>query len=157
MATDISELETQTTDDAAGGDLSTVLQKIADLYEQKEEVAAREKAINERLKSLEGIASELIKVSGLDRVGASGKTWWVEETVLVSVLKDKRDEVLKAAEQEGIREELMTVQTATLKSWLIERRKKLGRPESGSFTEGTAFAGLVSELPTFRLMRRTNA
>ena len=159
MAIDISELAAQSeavSPEDAGGDLSAVLQKIADLYDEKAEIAAREKAVNERLKSLEGVASELIKASGLTKVGASGKTWWVEETVLISVLKDKRDEVLKAAEQEGLKDELTTVQTATLKTWLIERRKRLGLSD-GSYTAGTAFAGLVSEFPTFKLMRRTNA
>lgn len=151
MAT--ATLEAQS--EAADGDLSAVLQKIADLYEEKDKLAAREKELNGRLKSLEGVAAELIKTSGLDRVGASGKTWWVEEQLLLNVLKDKRDEVLKAAEAEGIREELITVQTSTLKAWLVERRKRLGLPEGSSYTDGTAFAGLVSEYPTMKLMRRT--
>lgn len=144
---------TATTADA---DLSTVLAKIADLYAEKDRIAAEEKAVNQRLKSLESVAAELIKVSGLERVGAAGKTWWVEEELLLSVLKDRREEVLKAAEQEGIpREDLVTVQTSTLKAWLKERRKRLGAAATGSYTEGTAFAGLVSECPTMKLMRRT--
>lgn len=146
-------------DDAAApedGTLTDVLTRLAGLYAEHDKASAAEKEISRRIKECEALACELLAASGMERVGVAGKTWWFEADVQVSVRKDARDEVIKAAEQEGIpKEDITTVATATLKSWLKERAKRLGLPESGSFTEGTAFAGLVSENPIFVLRKRT--
>jgi hypothetical protein len=138
-------------------ELAALLAKISELHAEKEQIAAREKEVNKRLASLESTATELIRAGGFERIGAAGKTWWVEDTLNLSVLKENREKVLEAAAKEGLREELMTVQTSTLKSWLLERAKRLGRPASGSYAEGTAFAGLLSENPVSVLRRRTVA
>ena len=134
--------------------LSALLARIVERQAERDELAARVKSLDKELENLEGLATEGIKASGLDGCRVAGKTWWVDETLLLSVPKENRDAVMAAAEKEGIAEELVTVNTATLKSWLIGRVKDSGGSMEEA-TAGTAFEGLVDEYIKVRLRSRT--
>ena len=135
------------------------LNQILDLVVKKQAECAvfeiRMKKLNSECKELEDLAAEALAASGLERVTYAGRSWRVESVAYLSVPKDNRDAVLQAAHNEGIADELTTVNTATLKSWLVERKKELGEEGSGTLAEGTAFDGLVSEYSQMRLRSRS--
>ena len=61
--------------------------------------------------------------------------------------------MIAAARQAGL-EDFITVNTATLKSWLAEQHRNNGAT-GNSLADGTPFAGLVSEYHETRLSRQT--
>lgn len=136
--------------------LSTLLGQVADAKRRKEALAAELKTVNEELDALESMAAEQIKASGLDGCRAAGFSWSISETLRLHVPKDNRDAVIRAAAQEGLGDEVVTVQTATLKAWLNERLERA--KADGKFlekpSEGTAFEGLLSEYIEIRLASR---
>ena len=133
--------------------LSVALDQV--LSKQLEFVEATNKAkkLGHELEVLEGIAAELLGASGMDRVVCGGKSWRLEESIYVSVPKINREEVMKAAIAEGIADELTSINTTTLKSWLIERQGEDIKTRSAA--SGTAFDGLLSEHREIRLRCRT--
>lgn len=135
--------------------LNELLDEVLRRQAECEELEIRLKKLNKEKERVEDIAAEALAASGLQRVTYAGRSWRVEVTPHVSVPKDNRDAVLQAAYAEGIADELTTVNTATLKSWLIENRKEKGGDTSVGLTEGTAFAGLVSEYSQVRLRSRS--
>lgn len=140
----------------ASNQLAKILEEVRDLKRQKEQVAAELKTVSEQLDELEALACEYFAASGLDGCRAAGYSWYVEETLRLHVPKAHREAVLQAAAEEGIGDEVLTVQTQTLKSWLTERLKKAkaeGRMLEKA-TDGTAFAGLLSEHIEVRLGSR---
>lgn len=136
------------------GELSDTLTRIAELRDRKSEAEAALKAVNDELDRLEKLALESLGASGLDGCRVAGRTWWMEESLRLSVNAGQRDRVLEAAKQENIAEEITTVATATLKAWLSEQAKKRGRERGQSFVAGTAFDGLVSEFIEPKLRSR---
>ena len=125
--------------------LAKLLADIVSQREAKDEMANVVKGMEKRLEQLEMLATEQIAASGLDKCRVAGKTWWVDQTLLLSVTKDNRDAVLAAAKLEGFKDgELLSVNTSALKAWLIERVKESGGELADSST-GTAFNGLVEE------------
>lgn len=135
--------------------LSDLLAQVAELRERKSEAEAVVKGINADLDRLERLALESFGASGLEGCRVAGRTWWMQEELRLSVEAGQRDKVLAAARAEGIAEEITTVATTTLKAWLKERAKSNGRERGQSFTEGTAFAGLVSEYVEPKLFSRS--
>lgn len=136
--------------------LSTLLAKVADARRRKEVMSAALKTASEELDALESMAAEQIKASGLDGCKAAGFSWSVTESLRLHVPKDNRDAVIRAAAAEGLGDEIVTVQTATLKSWLnerLDRAKAEGRLLEKP-SEGTAFEGLLSEYVEIRLSSR---
>lgn len=134
--------------------LNEVLDSVVKKQAECEELEIRLKKLSNERKVLEDLAAEVLAASGLERVTYAGRSWRVEPVSYLSVPKDNRDAVLQAAHNEGIADELTTVNTATLKSWLIERKKQEER-EGGTLAEGTAFDGLVSEYTQIRLRSRS--
>lgn len=136
--------------------LSGLLAQIAAMRTQKDAISAELKTITEELDALEGLAAEQLRASGLDLCRAAGRSWWVDDALRVSVPKENRDAVLTAASEEGLEEELVALQTATLKSWLAERmeRAKAEGRQYDSPSKGTAFEGLVTEYVEVRLCSR---
>jgi cellulose synthase/poly-beta-1,6-N-acetylglucosamine synthase-like glycosyltransferase len=100
-------------------------------------------------------AVEAMKASGLDGVNAHGTSWFFRETVGVSIPAEARAAVVQAAAAEGLGD-FVTVNTTTLKSWLVERWREAGKPD-GSVADGTAFAGLIREYRETRLGRTTRS
>lgn len=132
-------------------ELCALLERVALLQDEKAAAEAAVKEANKRLEEVERLAVEALAASGLDGVRAAGKSWNLRETFFVNIPAENRDEVLRVAQEEC--PELVSVNTTTLKSWLVERRRDL---EDGAETlaDGTPFAGLVKEYRETRLSSR---
>lgn len=133
--------------------LSGMLGKLTELFDEKDRISAELSAVNKQIEQLEPLAVEAMKASGLDGVTAHGKSWYFRETVGVSIPAECRAAIVEAAGREGLGD-FVTVNTTTLKSWLVERWKEAGQPD-GSVADGTAFAGLIKEYRETRLGRQT--
>lgn len=123
--------------------LATQFAQVKKLKEKKDKLQQELSQVKTELRESEELAGELLLASGLTKVSCDGRTWWTSEQLHVSVTKDQRDGILEAAGKEGLKDELTTVNTATLKAWLVERSKELEVPLSEA-AEGTAFQGLVA-------------
>ena len=132
--------------------LSALLERIADLQAEKKRLEADTAKVSGSLREAEALAVEQLAASGLDGVRAAGKSWFVREFFSVSVPSENREAVVEAAKGEGL-EDLIAVNTSTLKSWLIERRG--GEGGDAALADGTPFAGLVREFREMRLSHRT--
>lgn len=130
--------------------LSKHLEYIAELRIQKDELQKELNKVKDDLREAEELAGELLLASGLQKVTSCGRTWWTSEQLHVSVPKEYRDQILEAAGKEGLRDELTSVNTATLKAWLLERAKDNDLSLEDA-AEGTAFSGLVNGYVARRL------
>lgn len=136
----------------ADASLSKLLERVAEAQAAKARVEADLKKANEELRQLENLAVEQLALSGLDGVRAAGKSWRLREFFAVNVPAANRDKVLAAART--VCPEIVSVNTASLKSWLNEERKRRG--DTGeSLAAGTPFDGLVSEFREVRLAHLT--
>jgi hypothetical protein len=143
-------------DGSPPSNLKDVLEKIVALQQEKERIASAAKSNNASLDVLEKLAVEMMAASGLDGVRAAGKSWYLREFFSVSVPSENRQQVVEAAKAEGLGDELVTVNTTTLKSWLVERRGSGSDTNSnGSLAEGTSFDGLIREFREVRLSHRS--
>jgi hypothetical protein len=86
----------------------------------------------------------------MEKVTTAGRTWWQTDVLHVNVPKDKKDEVLDAAEAEGILQEAISPSTSFVKAWLTERAKENGLSLDRA-AEGTAFDGLIKPYVSMRL------
>jgi hypothetical protein len=133
--------------------LSAMLERIAELQAEKKRLEAEVSRVNGTLKEAESLAVEQLAASGLDGVRAAGKSWYVREFFSVSVPTENREAVVEAAKDAGL-DDLIAVNTTTLKSWLTEQRRA-GDGAGESLAAGTAFDGLVTEYREMRLSHRT--
>jgi hypothetical protein len=140
-------------DEPQPAQLAAILERVASLRAEKDRLASEEKKINKALDEAEQLAVEHLAASGLDGVRAAGKSWYVREFFSVSVPTENREAVVEAAESAGL-DDLIAVNTTTLKSWLIEQRGGDGTADS-ALADGTPFAGLVREFREMRLSHRT--
>jgi uncharacterized small protein (DUF1192 family) len=132
--------------------LSAMLERIAELQAEKKRLEAEVSKVNGTLKDAEALAVEQLAASGLDGVRAAGKSWYVREFFSVSVPTENREAVVEAAKDAGL-DDLIAVNTTTLKSWLIEQRE--GSDGDTALADKTPFAGLVREFREMRLSHRT--
>jgi hypothetical protein len=130
--------------------LLNLLQKVAELQAEKDRLAAESKAVNKSLDEYEQMAVEVLAASGLDSVRAAGKSWGTRDAFQVSIPAEHKDAVLAIAQTEC--PELVAVNTASLKSWLIEHRAP---DRNATLCEGTPFDGLIREYREVRLSHRT--
>lgn len=135
--------------------LASVLEEIREVDLKIGELSGKLDDLKTHRADLEKWACAAMESSGLDGVRAAGRSWRVEESLHLSVRKDQRDAVLEAARAVGIEDAIVTVATATLKSWLIERAKTAGREPGRPFTDGTPFAGVVGEFVEKKLRHLT--
>jgi len=126
---------------------------VAELQAEKDRLANEAKAVNKALSEAEQMAVEVLAASGLDGVRAAGKSWYTREFFSVSVPSENREAVVEAAKDAGL-DDLIAVNTTTLKSWLIENRGD-GQPAEAGLAAGTPFDGLVREFREVRLSHRT--
>lgn len=133
--------------------LSKLLERVAELQAEKDRIAAEAKRVNKALDEAEQMAVEVLAASGLDGVRAGGKSWFTREFFSVSVPTENREAVVEAAKSAGL-DDLIAVNTTTLKSWLIENRSDAEPTEAG-LAAGTPFDGLVREFREVRLSSRT--
>lgn len=135
--------------------LAEVLEEISALDSQIGTASAHLDDLKKRRASLESIAVEDMTTQRLDGVRVAGRSWRVEESLHISVPKDRRDAVLEAARAAGIEDAITTVSTPTLKAWLVERAKDAGRDAGSPFAAGTPFEGLVGEYSELKLRHLT--
>lgn len=136
--------------------LSKLLERVSELQSEKERLAAAAKKVNKELDELEQLAVEELSLSGLEGVRAAGKSWFTREFFSVSVPLERRAAVVAAARDEGL-DDMIAVNTSTLKAWLLENRaqKEGDDANGGSLASGTPFEGLVNEYREVRLSHRT--
>jgi hypothetical protein len=132
--------------------LSDLLARIVAKQEIRDGIAAQLKSVEKELESLESLASEQLGASGLDGCRVAGKTWWIDEALYVSAPKENREKIIEAAEGEGL-QDAVSVNTATIKSWLSERAKRLDTSLDDAAV-GTKFEGLISQFVKVRLRSR---
>ena len=132
--------------------LSAMLERIAELQAEKKRLEAETSKVSAALRDAESLAVEQLAASGLDGVRAAGKSWYTREFFSVSVPEENKDKVLAAAKTAC--PEYIGVNTASLKSWLMERRRDSGKKDGG-LADGTPFAGLISEYRAMQLSHRT--
>lgn len=130
--------------------LADILTRVAELQVEKDRIAAEAKKVNKELTELEQLAVEQLALSGLDGVRAAGKSWGTRESFQVSIPAEFKEQVLEIAQDAC--PELVSVNTASLKSWLMERRREGGG--DGGLTAGTPFDGLVREYREVKLSHR---
>lgn len=113
------------------------------------------KELNRLRRSIENLAIETMQELRLEKgIPAAGRKWTVSEELRLSVPKDRQLEVMEAARTLGIEDTVRGVNTAGLKAWLTENAKSAGRETGAAFSDGTPFAGLVSEYSEFCLRSR---
>jgi hypothetical protein len=144
MSSDLAEI--------APEGLSDLLARIVAKQEIRDGIAAQLKSVEKELESLESLASEQLGASGLDGCRVAGKTWWIDEALYVSAPKENREKIIEAAEGEGL-QDAVSVNTATIKSWLSERAKRLDTSLDDAAV-GTKFEGLISQFVKVRLRSR---
>jgi hypothetical protein len=133
--------------------LSKMLEKVAELQAEKDRLTSEAKIVSKELSEAEQLAVELLAASGLDGVRAAGKSWYTREFFAVSVPTENREAVVAAAKDAGL-DDLIAVNTTTLKSWLMEHRDHSESADAG-LAAGTPFDGLVREFREVRLSSRT--
>ena len=131
-------------------ELASVLEQIKELDLKIGELSGQVDDLKKNRATLEKWAIAAFQSSGLDGVRAAGRNWRLEESLHLSVSKDRRDAVLDAARAAGIEDMVTTVATTTLKAWLalpplVERAKEAGREAGTPFAAGTPFEGIVGE------------
>jgi hypothetical protein len=131
--------------------LSKLLDRVAELQSDKEKIDAEAKIIGKKLREAEQLAVEALGASGLDGVRASGKSWFVREFFSVNIPSENKERIVEIASEAC--PELVGVNTASLKSWLMERRRDA--EVDGGLASGTPFEGLISEYREMRLSHRT--
>lgn len=142
------------TAEAEGGDtLSKLLERVTALQAEKDRLADETTRVNKELKELEQLAVEQLSLSGLDGVRAAGKSWFLREFFSVSIPSGSREDVVAVAKEAC--PEMISVNTSSLKAWLVEERKRRGGDETTGLADGTPFAGLISEYREVRLSHRT--
>lgn len=133
--------------------LSELLAEIVAKREVRDAAARELKRHDADLERLEGLAAEQLGMSGLDGCRASGRTWWLDETLYVSTADANREELIAAAHAEQL-DDAITVNTSTIKSFLVERAKANGSGSLVDAVAGTRFDGLISQFVRQRLRSR---
>ena len=114
------------------------------LIEKREEHQAAKKAadlIKEDVERLEFLASEELLGTGLEGVKAHGMNWRVGDQLFLNIPKENREKAIEAAREMHF-DSAITVQTTTLKSFLMERVKS-GEAQLSDPAAGTPLEGLV--------------
>jgi hypothetical protein len=145
----------QSSSDTETKALSALLEEISQLDSQIGTASAVVDDLKKKRAHLEALAVEDMTTQRLDGVRVAGRSWRVEETLHVSVPRDRRDAVLEAARAAGIEDAITTVSTPTLKAWLVERAKESGREAGSPFASGTPFEGVVGEYTEMKLRHLT--
>lgn len=125
--------------------LSTALEQITAIDREIDAAEMKVKELKKKRAALEAVAVEEMAAGRLDGVRVAGRSWRIEWEHSCSAASDRRDDIIAAAKKMGRGDELLTVQTSSLKSLLKEMAKEAGRDPKQPWADGTPFAGLVSE------------
>lgn len=125
--------------------LTQMLERVAECDEKMSVLRLEIKAFQITRDAFERLAVNELIGTRLDKVDAGGRRWSVVDEHRISVTRANRDAVIEAAYAADIGDEITTVATTTLKSWLKEQAKIRGLDKGASIVAGTAFEGIVSE------------
>ena len=125
--------------------LASALEQIAAIDREVVQAELRIKELGRRREALAKVAVEEMMAGRLDGVRVAGRSWRVEWEHSVSATAERQDDILAAAKAAGMEQQLVGVSTTKLKSVLREMSKAAGKDASRPWSEGTPFAGLVSE------------
>ena len=139
----------------ADSTLQPVLAEITALDKEIKELDGKVDELKKRRTHLERIAVEEMQTQRLDGVRVAGRSWRVEWEHSCSVTEGTKEAVMEAAKKAGCLDQLTSVNTARLKSYLKEEAKAAGRDASQPFSAGTPFEGLVGEFVAPRLRHVT--
>jgi hypothetical protein len=144
----------------AAAALSRLTQLFAEIEAKQRslsELTQQSKRLEAEIDTLETQAVDVMTVAEVRSMTAGTRRWSLRRNKHVSILKGSRDAVLAAAAEivdaDGVSlaDEIRTVLTGTLKSWLSEQAKLREAPPESPLADGTPFAGLVSEYETITL------
>lgn len=125
--------------------LSALLAEISEIDGSLDELALEEKRLRKRREYLARLAVDEMQEARLDGVKVAGRSWRIEQEHSMSIPKDSRQAAIEVAERLGIADDMVTLITGTLKTYLRERATEAGKPKDAGWAEGTEFDGLVSE------------
>ena len=129
---------------------------LAEIAEIDREVAVLNNKLDElksRRSELEELAIREMNDQRLDGVKVAGRSWRVDYDHYMSVPDARKEVVMRAAEAAGVKDALISVNTARLKALLKEMAA--GKDARGLFSDGTPFEGLVGEHVAPRLRHVT--
>jgi hypothetical protein len=133
--------------------LATTLERVAKLYDEKDRLSAELSAVNKDIKEIERLAVEQLASSGLDGVRAAGKSWYLRDFWSVTIPASNKEAAVEAAKAAGL-DDYISVNSSSLKSWLVDRFKQNGS-KGESLASGTPFDGVISEYHERKLSRQT--
>jgi hypothetical protein len=122
-------------------DLDDVLKQLLEKREEYQAAKRIAEAIKEDVERLEFLASEELLGTGLEGVRAHGHQWRVGDQLYLNIPKENREQAIEAARAMHM-DAAITVQTTTLKSFLMERVKS-GEAQLSDPAAGTPLEGLV--------------
>ena len=122
-------------------DLDNILKQLLEKREEHQAAKRVAEEIKADVERLEFLASEELLGTGLEGVKAHGMNWRVGEQLYLNVPKENREKAIEAAKAMHF-DSAITVQTTTLKSFLMERVKS-GEAILEDPAAGTPLQGLV--------------
>lgn len=130
-------------------DLDNILKQLLEKREQHQAAKRVADEIKADVERLEFLASEELLGTGLEGVKAHGHQWRVGDQLYLNVPKENREAAIEAAREMHM-DAAITVQTTTLKSFLMERVKSgeavLEDPAAGTPLEGLVKAHIQPKL-----------
>lgn len=132
--------------------LTDALAEVAEIDKRLAALNAEVDELKKRRGDLEDAAIQAMIDQRLDGVKVAGRSWRVEYDHFVSVGEERKELVMRAAKAAGVDSELVTVNTARLKSLLKEMSE--GKDARAKYSDGTPFEGIVGEHVAPRLRHR---
>lgn len=130
-------------------DLDDILKQLIEKREEHQAAKRVAEEIKADVERLEFLASEELLGTGLEGVKAHGHQWRVGDQLYLNVPKENREAAIEAARSMHM-DSAITVQTTTLKSFLMERVKRgeavLEDPAAGTPLEGLVKAHIQPKL-----------
>jgi hypothetical protein len=136
------------------GLITEMLGRVVEARAEYERANAAAKAARIKADDLERKAADALASIGIDSIRCHGMNWKPVVDLHVSAVQANRDKLIEAAK--SVKLDAVAISTSKIKAWLIEnyeRRCDEGTAGS-SYSEGTAFDGLVSEYREVKLSSR---
>ena len=133
--------------------LTEALEKVAEIDKKLAALNAEVDDLKKQRGTIEEVAIQAMIDQRLDGCKVAGRSWRIDYDHYVSVGEERKELVLRAAKAAGLDAELVSVNTARLKSLLREMSD--GRDSRARYSDGTPFEGIVGEHVAPRLRHVT--
>lgn len=133
--------------------LTDALAQVAEIDKRLSALNAEIDDLKKERTALEEVAVQAMIDQRLDGVKVAGRSWRIDYDHYVSVGEERKELVMRAAKAAGVDAELISVNTARLKSLLKEM--SAGNDPRGRYSDGTPFEGIVGEHVAPRLRHVT--